>query len=45
MSKCKKFGRAQREKYIELGKMCQECDDTNEDVDDVVEVDDTDSKK
>lgn len=39
ITKCKKFGRAQREKYIELGRMCQECNDTNEDVEEIEEVD------
>ena len=28
IKKCKKLDKEQREKYIELGKMCQECEDS-----------------
>jgi hypothetical protein len=27
IKRCKKLDKEQREKYIELGKMCQECED------------------
>ena len=28
IKKCKKLDKEQRDKYIELGKMCQECEDS-----------------
>jgi len=36
IKKCKRLGRAQREKYVELGKMCEECnnDDSIDDSND-----------
>jgi hypothetical protein len=31
MRKCKRLGKEQRERYIELGKYCQECSDKDKD--------------